>query len=77
LSVGPFTLLANALQNAYMAPLLVNFASKNLFSVGKFVHNFNGDSNSPRADKLFFPNLYKSHNLYILLNFYLALSRRL
>jgi hypothetical protein len=30
----------------------------------------NGDPNFPRVDKLFFLNLYKFHNLYILMDFY-------
>jgi hypothetical protein len=38
----------------------------------KYVHNVNENPNSPLADKIFFPNLKKVHNLYILMDFYLA-----
>jgi hypothetical protein len=48
-----------------------------LLGGGKFVHNnIYGNPNSPQADKFFFPNLYKLHYLYILMDFYLVLLRR-
>jgi hypothetical protein len=63
------------LQNVYMVALFGSFGAKSLFSGGKLVHNIYGNPNSHRADKLFFLNLYKVFNLYILMNFYLVLSR--
>jgi hypothetical protein len=71
-----FILEANNLQNTYMVILFGSFGAKNLFDGGKFVRNINGNPNSPHVDKLFFPNLYKAHILYILMDFYLILSRR-
>jgi hypothetical protein len=41
-----------------------------LISGKKFVHEFHGE------DKLFFPNLYKLQNLYILMDFYLVISKQ-
>jgi hypothetical protein len=61
---------------AFMATLFESFGTKSLFGGGKFVYNINGNPNSPQANKLFFPNLYKFENLYILMDFYLVLSRR-
>jgi hypothetical protein len=40
---------------------------------GKLVHNIYGNPNSPQVDKIFFLNLYKVYNLYILMDFYLVL----
>jgi hypothetical protein len=70
-----FTLEANALQNIYMAIILVSFGAKSLFGGGKFVYNIYGNPNCPQVDKLFFPNLYKLHSLYILIGFYLVFLR--
>jgi hypothetical protein len=53
----------------------VSFGVKILSGGGKFVHNICGNLNSRQADKLFFPNLYKLHNLFILIDFYLVLLR--
>jgi hypothetical protein len=58
-----------------MTALYVSFDTKSLFGEGKFVHNIYGNPNSSRADKILFPNLYKLHNLYILMDFYLVLLR--
>ena len=58
----------NGLQNVYMAALFGTFDAKSLFSGGKLVHNINGNPNSPWEDKLFFLNLYKVYNLYILMD---------
>jgi hypothetical protein len=72
-----FTLKAkkkNALQNTYMAILFRSFGIKSLSDGGKLVRNIYGNPNSPRANKPFFPNLYKVYNLYILMDFYLVLS---
>jgi hypothetical protein len=66
----------NNLQNAYMAILFENFGVETLSDGGKFVRNIYGNPNFPRVDKLFFPNLYKIYNLYILMDFHLILSRR-
>jgi hypothetical protein len=63
------------LQNVYMAALFGSFGAKSLSNRGKLVHNIYGNPNSPRADKLFFLNLYKVYNLYILMDFYLVLLR--
>jgi hypothetical protein len=61
---------------AFMATLFESFGTKSLFGEGKLVNNIYGNPNFPRADKLFFLNLYKIYNLYILKDFYLVLSRR-
>jgi hypothetical protein len=53
----------------------VRFGSKNLAIVQNFIHNFSGNPNSPQENKPFFPNIYKLHNLYLLMNFYLILLR--
>jgi hypothetical protein len=45
------------------------------FGRDKFVQNIYGNTNSPQVDNLFFPNLCKLHNLYILMNFYLVLLK--
>jgi hypothetical protein len=58
-----------------MAALFGSFGAKSLSSGGKFVCNIYGNPNSPQADKLFFLNLYKVYNLYILMDFYLVFSR--
>jgi hypothetical protein len=63
------------LQNVYMAALFGSFGAKILSSGGKIVHNIYGNPNSCRADKLFFLNLYKVYNLYILMNIYRVLQR--
>ena len=55
----------NALQNVYMTTLFVSFGAKSLSNGGMFVCNIYGNPNSPQADKLFFPNLYKLHYLNI------------
>jgi hypothetical protein len=55
--------------------IFVSFGAKSLFSGGKFVHDIYGNPNSPQEDKFFFQNLYKFHNLYISIVFYLILSR--
>jgi hypothetical protein len=70
-----FTLEANNLQNSYMVVCFVSFGTKSLFDRRKFVHNINGNPNSPQVNTLFFPNLYKVHNMYILMDFYLVLSK--
>jgi hypothetical protein len=64
------------LQNAYMATLFGNFSAKSLSDGGKLVCNIYRNPNSPQANKFFFPNLYKGYNLFILMDFYLVLSRR-
>jgi hypothetical protein len=66
----------NSLQNAYMATLFGSFVDESLSGLEKFVCNSCGNPNSPQADKLSFPNLYKLHYLYILMDFYLVLMRR-
>jgi hypothetical protein len=53
----------------------MSFDAKSLFGGRKFVHNIYGNPNLPRVDKLFFPNLYKLHNLYILMDFYIVFLR--
>jgi hypothetical protein len=63
------------LQNVYMVALFGSFGAKSLSGGEKLVHNIYGNPNSPRANKLFFLNLYKVYNLYILIDFYLVLSR--
>jgi hypothetical protein len=68
-----FILEANGLQNAYMAVFFGSFAAKSLFGGGKLVYSIYGNPNPPRVD---FLNLYKVYNLYILMDFYLVLSRR-
>jgi hypothetical protein len=50
-----------------------SFGAKNLSDGRKFLCNINGNPNAPQANKLFFPNLHKVHNLYILIDFYLVL----
>jgi hypothetical protein len=55
------------LQNVYMVVLIGSFGAKSLSSGGKLVRNIYGNPNSPRADKLFFLNLYKVYNLYTLI----------
>jgi hypothetical protein len=62
----------NALQNAYMTTHFVSFGTKSLSSGGKFVHNIYVNPNSPWADKFFYPNLYKIHNLNTLWTFSLS-----
>jgi hypothetical protein len=44
-----------------MTSLFGSFGGKSLFGAGKFVHNMNGNPNSPQADKIFFPNLEALH----------------
>jgi hypothetical protein len=67
-----FTPETNGLQNVYMAVL---FVAKSLSGGGKLVCNIYENPNSSRANKVFFLNLYKVYNLYILMDFYLVLSR--
>jgi hypothetical protein len=44
-----------------MAILFGSFGAKSLSNGGeKFIYNINGKPNSLQANKLFFPNLYKS-----------------
>jgi hypothetical protein len=63
------------LQNVYMVALFGSFGAKSLSDGGKLVHNIYGNPNSPQVNKLFFLNLYKVYNLYILMDFYHVLSR--
>jgi hypothetical protein len=72
-----FTLEANSnnLQNAYVAALFVSFDAKSLSNGRKFIQDKNGNPNSPQANKLFFPNVYKLYNFYFLSDFYLVLCR--
>jgi hypothetical protein len=56
-----------------MVALFGSFGAKSLSGGGKLVCNIYGN---PQADKLFFLNLYKVYNLYILMDFYLVLLRR-
>jgi hypothetical protein len=55
-----------------MATFFVGFGAKSLSTTGKFVQEKNGNQNSPQVDKLFFPNLYKLCNLYVLMDIYLC-----
>jgi hypothetical protein len=66
----------NGLQNNYMATFFGSFGTKSLSGGGKFVHNIYGNPNFLGVDKLFFPNSYKLHYLYILMDFYLVLLRK-
>jgi hypothetical protein len=59
-----------------MVALFVDFGTKNLANEQKFIHNINENPNSPQREKFFFPNLHKLHNLNILMDFYLVLSKR-
>jgi hypothetical protein len=59
----------NAFQNTYMEALFMSFGPKNMAGGWKFVHNIIENPNFSWEDKLFFPNLYKLHNLYILMDF--------
>jgi hypothetical protein len=52
-----------------------SFDAKSLSNGRKFVHNIYRNPNCPHTNKLFFPNFYKLHNLCILMDFYLAMSR--
>lgn len=72
-----FALKVDGLQIAYMVALFGSFGTKNLFSGEKLIRNIYENPNSRQTDKLFFPKLYKVFNLYILMDFYLVLSRRL
>jgi hypothetical protein len=65
----------NALQNVYMAALFVSFGGKCLSDGRIFVQDIYGKPNSPWANKILFPNLYKLYNLYILMDFYLIVLR--
>jgi hypothetical protein len=53
----------------------VSFDAKILSGGRKLVRDIYGNPNPPQANKFFFPNLYKLHNSYILMDFYLILSR--
>jgi hypothetical protein len=55
-----------------MTTLFVSFGAKSLSNGAKFIQDENGNPNSPQEDKLSFPNLYKLHNLYFLMDFYLV-----
>jgi hypothetical protein len=59
-----------------MAVLLGNFGAKNFSGGGKVLSNIYENPNSPRTNKFFFPNLYKLHYLYILMDSYLILWKR-
>ena len=59
-------------KNNYITSIFMNFGAKSLFGWGKFVHDIYENPNSPWADKLSFPNLYKLHDLYILMDFFLV-----
>jgi hypothetical protein len=59
-----------------MATLLKSFGTKSLSGGGILICNIYRNPNSPQTDKLLFPNLYKVYNLYILMDFYLILLRR-
>jgi hypothetical protein len=63
------------LQNIYMVVLFGSFGAKSLSGGKKLVRNIYGNPNSHRVDKFFFLKLYKVLNLYILMDFYLVLSR--
>jgi hypothetical protein len=52
------------------------FGAKSLSGGRKLVCNIYGNPNFLSTDKLFFLNLYKVYNLYILMDFYLVLLRR-
>ena len=67
----------NGLQNIYMIAFFGSFGAKSLLGRGKFVCNVNGNLNSLWVNKLFFPILYKVHNLHILKDFYLAFLKRI
>jgi hypothetical protein len=56
-----------------MAALFGSFGAKSLFGGRKLVRNIYGNPKVPQVDKLFFLNIYKVYNLYILMNFYLVL----
>jgi hypothetical protein len=49
-----------------MTTPFVSFGVKILSGGGRFVHNIIENPNFPQDDKIFFLNLYKFHNLYIL-----------
>jgi hypothetical protein len=53
-----------------METLFGSFGAKSLSNRRKVVHNIYGNPNSRRVNKLFFLNLYKVYNLYILMDFY-------
>jgi hypothetical protein len=59
--------MAKGLHNTYMATLFGHFYAKSLFGERKLVHNIYGNPNSPQADKLFFPNLYKACQYHFLI----------
>jgi hypothetical protein len=50
----------NILQNPYIARLFVSFGIKSLANGGRLVQSSNENPNSPKEDKLFSPNLYKT-----------------
>ena len=60
----------NTIQNTYMATLFMSFNTKNFANGRKFLHDINDNLDSPWEDKPFFPNLYKLHNLYTLIDFH-------
>ena len=59
-----------------MASLFGSFGAKSLLGRGKLVSSFYRNPNSLQTSKLIFPKLYKVYNLYILMDFYLVLLRR-
>jgi hypothetical protein len=61
--------LDDTLWNVYLASLFVNFGAKSFYSGGKFVKDKNG---TPQEENFVFSNLYKLHNLCILMDFYLV-----
>jgi hypothetical protein len=56
-----------------MTTLFGRFSAKNLSGGEKLVCNIYENPNSPSTNKLFFLNLHKVYNLYILMDFYLVL----
>jgi hypothetical protein len=64
----------DSLQNAYMLALFGSFGIQSISNGGKSIRNVYGNPNFLRGNKLFFPSLYRVHNLYILMDFYLDKS---
>jgi hypothetical protein len=65
----------NTIQNTYMVTIFMSFSTKSFAGGRKFLHDINDNLDSPWEDKPFFPNLYKLHNLYTLMDFHLVLLR--
>ena len=72
-----FILKANNFQNTYMGAFFVSFGTKILSCGDKFIQDKIGNPNSLWMNKPFFPKLYKLYNLYILMDFYLALLKKI